>query len=284
MIANGRVSGTVIGIAAALVWLQLYPQSASAQGREIDRERGSIYLGMFITNRNTSARVDPSNGGGGTDVDLEGDLGLDSSTSVGRFGGYFWITRRQRLDLSYFDLSRTASRKIDKTINWGDQTFNINTTLSTDNGLTITKLDYTFAFLNRDRGYLGFTGGLYVAGVKFSLSEASLGKFESNSLTAPLPVIGLRGEYAISNHFNLRGASQWFGIDTGDVSGRLTDTLVGVDYGFGRNKRMFIGVAYDTVSMSIEATKAQLSGRLDWGYNGWLAYFKVDFGGGVTKR
>src|SRR5215471_17955204 len=96
MIVHGKVSGTVIGIAAALVWLQLYPQSASAQGRGIDRERGSIYLGMFITDRNTTARVDPSNGGGGgTDVDLEGDLGLDSSTSVGRFGGYFWITHRQ---------------------------------------------------------------------------------------------------------------------------------------------------------------------------------------------
>ena len=27
-----------------------------------------------------------------------------------------------------------------------------------------------------------------------------------------------------------------------------------------------------------------LSGRLDWGYDGWLAYFKMDFGGGVSSR
>jgi hypothetical protein len=283
MVLSGKCSGTVVGIAAALAWLQLCPQQASAQGRESDRERGSLYLGMFITNRNTEARVDPANGGGGTDVDLESDLGLESSTSVARFGGYFWLSRRQRLDVSYFDLSRTANRRLQRTINWGDQTFNINTVLSTDNGLTITKVDYTFAFLNKDRGYLGFTAGLYVAETKFSLSEASLGKFQSNKLTAPLPVIGLRGEYAISKRFNLRGASQWFGIDTGDVSGRLTDTYAGVDYSFG--KRMFVGLAYDTVSMSIEASKAgDLTGRLDWGYDGWLAYFKVDFGGGVSNR
>jgi hypothetical protein len=282
MILNGKGSGTVIGIAAALVSLQFCPQSASAQGRESDRERGSIYLGAFITDRNTEARVDASNGGSGSDVDLEGDLGLDSSTSVVRFGGDFWLSHRQRLDVSYFDLSRTASRQLDKTINWGDQTFQINTVLTTDNSLTITKIDYTFAFLNKDRGYLGITGGLYVASVKFALSEPTLGKFETSSLTAPLPVIGLRGEYAFAKHFNLRGASQWFGIDTGDVSGRLTDTYVGVDYGFG--KRMFVGLAYDTVSMSVEANKGDLSGRLDWGYDGWLAYFKMDFGGGVSSR
>src|SRR5689334_13087019 len=72
MVLNGKFSGTVVGVAAALVWLQLCPQSASAQGRESDRERGSIYLGAFVTDRNTEARVDPSNGGSGTDVDLEG--------------------------------------------------------------------------------------------------------------------------------------------------------------------------------------------------------------------
>jgi hypothetical protein len=282
MKSNGKLPGTVIGIAAALAWLQLYPQAASAQGRESDRERGGIYLGAFITNRNTNARVDPSNGGSGSDVDLENDLGLDSSTSVGRFGGYFWLSHRQRLDVSYFDLSRTASRKLDKTINWGDQTFQINTTLTTDNRLTITKVDYTFSFLNKDRGYLGVTGGLYVMDTKFSLSEPTLGKFETSSLTAPLPVIGLRGEYAISEHWNLRGATQWFGITTNDVSGHLTDTYVGVDYGFG--KRMFVGLAYDTVKLTVDTTKTNLSGRLDWGYDGWLAYFKVDFGGGVSKR
>lgn len=283
MIVNGKVSGTFIGVAAALAWLQLYPQQAGAQGRESDRERGSVYIGAFITNRNTDARVDASNGGSGTDVDLEGDLGLESSTSVARFGGYFWLSHRQRLDVSYFDLSRTASHALNKTINWGDETFNINTVLTTDNSLTITKVDYTFAFLNKDRGYLGITGGLYVMDTSFSLSEPTLGKFETNSITAPLPVIGLRGEYAISKHFNLRGASQWFGIDTGDVSGRLTDTYVGVDYGFG--KRMFVGLAYDTVKLNVEVTKASdLTGRLDWGYDGWLAYFKVDFGGGVSGR
>ena len=277
---NAKIPGIVVGIAAT-VWLSLAPSSAKAQSA--DRERGSVYIGSFITDRNTNARVDSDSGNPGTDVDLEGDLGLKTSTSVGRAGGDFWLSRRQRLDLSFFDLSRTASRTIDKTINFDDKTFAINTVVSTDNRLTITKLDYTFAFLTRDNWFVGVTGGLYVMRMGLSLSAPTLGTYSSQSLTAPLPVVGFRGEYGINDRWTLRGAYQWFGISLTDVSGHLTDTYAGVDRRFG--KRFAVGLAYDTVSMSIDVNKTEhLKGSLDWGYNGWLLYFRTDFGGGVSKR
>src|SRR5262245_7714129 len=226
MITNKKLLGIVVGL-AALASLSLPPSLAKAQSA--DRERGSVYIGTFITDRNTSARVDSDSGNPGTDVDLEGDLGLKASTSVMRAGGYFWISARQRLDLSYFDLSRSASRKIDETINFDDKTFLINTTVSSSNHLTITKLDYTFSFLNKDKGFLGVTGGLYVMQTRLSLSEPTLGTASSEGLTAPLPVIGLRGDYAINDRWTLRGAFQWFGISLDTVSGHLTDTYAGVD-------------------------------------------------------
>ncbi len=281
MIINAKALAAVIGL-AVLGWVAIAPLPASAQGRQSDRERGSIVIGEFITNRNTSARVDSDNGNSGSDVDMESELGLDSSTSVSRAGGYFWFTHRQRLDLSYFDLSRSASHKINETINFDDKTFQINTVVSTDNHLTITKLDYTFAFLNRDNWYLGVTGGLYVMQQRLTLSEPTVGSYSSEGLTAPLPVVGFRSDYAFGKHWNLRGAFQWFGLDTGDYAGHLTDTYLGVDYGFG--KRFAVGLAYDAVSMNVEVNKTLLKGRLDWSYDGWLLYFKTDFGGGVSKR
>ena len=279
MVMN-KIPGIVAGLAAT-AWLSFAPSPANAQ--RADRERGSVYIGTFITDRNTSARVDADSGSSGTDIDLEGDLGLEASTSVTRAGGYFWISARQRIDISYFDLSRTASRKIDRTINFDDKIFTINTVVNADNKLTITKLDYTFSFLNKEKGWLGVTGGLYVAQTRLSLSEPSLGVASGEGLTAPLPVVGLRGDYAINDRWTLRGAYQWFGISVDTASGHLTDTYAGVDYGFG--KRFAIGLAYDTVSMNVKGSKAgSLNGRLDWGYNGWLLYFKTDFGGGVSKR
>ena len=76
--------------------------------------------------------------------------------------------------------------------------------------------------LNRDHGYLGIIGGLYVGAVTMTLSAAvstsvsngTRERAETKDLTAPLPVIGVRGEYALGEHVTLRGALEWFDIDT----------------------------------------------------------------------
>lgn len=253
------------------------PLTAGAQPT-VGSERASILVGSFITDRDSNARLD-SESGEGTDLNLEDDLGLDSSMSVARVGGYLWLGRRHRLDVAYFDMSRDASRVIDETIEFGDEVFQINTTIESEQDLSILKADYTFAALARDRGYLGIVAGLYIADMAMTLSERTLGAYESEDVTAPLPLFGLRGDYAITDRITLRGALQWFGFDTGDIDGRLTDFYVGADYGLGRNKRMAIGLAYDRVSMNIGAEDDDgFDGRLDWGYDGLLLYFKADFG------
>ena len=61
------------------------------------------------------------------------------------------------------------------------------------------------------------------------------------------------------------------------MDGHLTDFYVGADYGFG--KRMAVGLAYNRVSMNIGAEhNSGFDGRLDWGYDGFVLYFKVDLG------
>jgi hypothetical protein len=261
---------------AASIFLSL-PLATDAQPT-VGSERASILVGSFITDRESSARLD-SGSNEGTDIDLEDDLGLDSSMSVARLGGYLWFGRRHRFDVAYFDMSREASRVIDETIEFGDQVFQINTTIESEQDLSILKADYTFAALARDRGYLGIVAGLYVADMAMALSQRTLGAYESEDVTAPLPLFGIRGDYAITDRITLRGAVQWFGFETDDIDGRLTDFYVGADYGLGQNQRMAIGLAYDRVSMNIGAEDDDgFDGRLDWGYDGLLLYFKADFG------
>ena len=262
--------------AALLGGLILLPTMSSAQEAQSMRERGSILLGAFVTDRATSARLDSSSGTG-SDIDLESDLGLEDSTSVARLGGYFWFKPRHRFDFSIFDLSRDASRQIQETIDFGDQIFQINTVVNTSNDVTIYKADYTFAPLNRPRGFLGVIGGLYVSANKLTLSSPSVGTAESEDLTAPLPVLGVRGEYKITERIALRGAVQWFGIDTGDVGGRLVDTYIGADYTFSQH--IAVGLALNDVSLNVDATDdTGWNGTLDWGYDGILLYLKFDFG------
>ena len=269
-----RVSSAPISIALLVSGLVMQLQPSPVQAQET-RERGSISFGAFITDRRTSTRLD-SDAGEGTDLDLESDLGLESSSTVARLGGYYWMTPRQRLDFSVFDLSRTSSKAIEETIDFGDEIFDIDTVVTTKSDLSIFKAAYTFAPVVRERGYLGFSGGLYIADTRLTLSEPTLGRAESEDLTAPLPVVGLRGEYEITERITLRGAGEWFEIDTGDVKGSLRDIYLGADYGFSH--RLAVGLAYNDVATNVSASETGgFEGTLNWGYDGFLLYFKYDF-------
>ncbi len=240
-----------------------------------DRERGAISFGAFISKPDTEARV-AGDAGNGTDLNLEDDLGLESSTTILRIDGHWWMSRRNRLDASAFSFSRNGSRTIDETIDFGDETYQINTVVNSTSDVDIWKAAYTFAPVIKERGYLGLTAGLYVSQNALSLSQATLGSVESEELTAPLPVIGVRGQYAITDRIKLRGAVELFGIDTDDASGRLSDFNIGADYRLG--KRFAVGLAYNKVAMNIAATDGDFNGALDWGYDGWLLYMNVDLG------
>ena len=106
MFMNLRVSRW-LGVTGAAFVLLVSALAAHAEDR---RERGAILLGSFITDRDTETRLD-SDAGDGTDLDLEDDLGFETSTNVLRVGGYYWFGKRSRVDVAYFDLSRDASKR-----------------------------------------------------------------------------------------------------------------------------------------------------------------------------
>lgn len=259
----------------AVLLLVGFSVSAALAQESRKHERGGVQLGAFVTDNKTSARLDSSLGIG-SDLDLEADLGLENSTSIARLGAYLWLNDRHRFDIAYFDLSRSRAYPVQEAVTFGDETFSVNTVVNTQWDLNIVKADYTFAMLNRERGFLGITGGLYVAETALQISEAALGTFESQDLTAPLPVIGLRGDYAITDRITLHGAAQLFDYSAEDVEGRLSDVYVGADYGFGQH--WAVGVAYNAVSMNLAATDDDgRNGSLDWGYDGVLLYLKFTF-------
>lgn len=238
--------------------------------------RFGLGLGAFITDRETDTRVDSDALGPGTPLDFEEDLGFDASDTVFRVDGHLRFSRRHRLDFSIFDLSRDSVATIDETIQFGDEIYDIDTTVSAESDLEIYKLAYTWSFMARGRSYLGLTGGLYIMDTGLALSEPTLGSRETSGVTAPLPVIGLRGEYSLSRHWLLRGSAEFFALEYGDYDGNLVDVYAGIDYRF--SDRFALGLAYNGVTIDVDSEDTGLSGALDWSYQGWLLSLRFDFG------
>mgnify|MGYP001825602995 FL=1 len=268
------VAARLVLLLVACAGLQAVTVS-NALAQSTDADRFSVSLGVFITNRDTVTTLDGDIPDSGTDVDLENDFGLDSSDSVFRIDGYFKFNEKHRIDFSAFDLSRTASKRIQREIEWDDDIYPIDTVIEAGLDLNIYKLAYTWSFIRKANGYLGASAGLYVADIGTSLSATSIGQSSSRAVTAPLPVIGLRGRYDFGEKWSLRGSAEVFAFEYDDFDGSLYDFYAGLDYQFFDH--VAIGVGVNSVKMNLGVTKSNFKGDLDWRYDGGLLLFKFDF-------
>ena len=263
------------GVAAVLLALLSVSASSPALAQSTDFDRFSISLGVFLTNRDSKAQLDGQIPNSGTPVDLENDLGFDKSDTVFRLDGVFRFNEKHRIDFSAFDLSRSASKQIQKDIEWNGELFPIDTVVDASLDLNIYKVAYTWSFLRRDKGYIGATAGLYVADVGTSLAAESIGRSSSGGVTAPLPVFGLRGQYDLAEKWSLRGSAEIFAIEYGDYSGSLYDVYAGLDYQL--LERMAVGLGINSVKLNVGISKGNFDGDLDWRYDGGLLFLKFDF-------
>jgi len=250
-------------------------QTSTAMAQSDDYTKFGLSLGVFVTNRDSNTRLDGAAGMRGTDVNLEDNLGLDNSDTVFRIDGYYRFNKKHRLDFSTFDLSRSASILVEREIEWDGTVFPINSTLDSSFDMAIYKLAYTWSFMQREKGYLGLTAGVYVARFGATIVGNVIGERTSNDLTAPLPVFGLRGQYDFTEKLSFRASGEIFALEYGDFTGSMYDVYAGLDYQFF--KHLAIGVGINSVSIDIGIARDNFTGDLNWQYDGGLVFFKFDF-------
>lgn len=258
------------GAIALLITLVVSPVLAA------DDTKFSLSLGVFVTDRDSETRLNVSGGADGTPVDLEGELGLDTSDSVFRLDGFFRFNDRHRIDFSVFDLSRTGSRLIERDIDWQGTIYPVSALVESEFDLNIYKLAYTYSFMRRDKGYLGLTAGVYVADIGARLSAENIATGDGGAITAPLPVVGLRGEYHFAEKWSFRASGEFFALEYDAFNGSLTDLYVGIDYQLFEHMALGLGLNSVTMDIGIE-DGAGLNADIDWNYDGGLLFFKFDF-------
>ena len=165
---------------------------------EVAPSKWGIRLGAFLTDQDMSTDFQATTSGDRFDINFEGDLGLDSSLSVFRLDGFYRFAGRHRLDFSIFDLSRSASSVVNRDFEWKDTIYPVSVPVDTNLDFTIFKAAYSFELSRKERGYFGLSGGFYVADIDLVLTTPSNGGREVGSVTVPLPVVGIRGDYWLS--------------------------------------------------------------------------------------
>jgi hypothetical protein len=260
------------------------------QPPQLPVRRFVITVGAFVVTSNLNGTLNGTANTSDERVDFDKQFGTDVDQTRWRAELLWRITPRQQLRFSYFDNDVTSTSTIDQDLAWGDYTFLAGGQVSAETRSRIYELDYQFAFLRRPDYEILAVAGIYVDDLTLKLAgnasltvdtptgpveEAASFTTKSNSVTEPLPVLGLRANWAVSPHVYLDGAAELFAISYQGINGNWSDLRFGATWMF--NNHFGVGAGYERFAQHVDLSRASFSGRLNFGYQGLLIYVRGGF-------
>ena len=167
-----------------------------------------VSVGGYIMSTNVKASLNGQTTH--NSVDFGQTFGTGGDYTRTRVDGLWRITPKHRIRFLYFNNSVTRSRTIDNSIDWGDYTFLADGSVQAHSAFKAYALAYEYAFMIRPDYEIAASAGVHYMDMSFKLSgqatytdangvvtPAQFSNSTSN-LPAPLPLIGLRGGWAIT--------------------------------------------------------------------------------------
>ncbi len=283
-----RLVRTVLFISASLAASARAPADSPAE--DLLNDRVVIALGGFIVSSTFNGSLEGSANTGEQNVNFDKQFGTDADQTRWR-GEVLWrITPTQHLRLSYFSNDVRRTRNLDQDLAWGDYTFVAGGEVTAETKFRVYELDYEFAFLRRPNYEVVAIAGMHLDDLTLKLSgDASLtvdtptGPVEqpatfttrSNSVPAPLPVLGFRGDWAVSPRVYLNASAEVFAMSYQGINGNWSDLRAGATWMF--SEHFGVGLGYDRFVTHADVGKGGFTGHLNFGYQGLLLYLRGGF-------
>ena len=279
----------ILGIILLILMIGILTRPVYAESRaaaEKPWEKFSLNLGAFLSTIDSSIRIGVN--GIGVDIDFEDLLDLDSDQSVFRADAVwrFSDNRRRRFDFTWFSCNRSSTKKVgdnfDVELPDGSViTITAGSNVNTSFDLDIYKVAYSYSFFQDDRIDLGLGLGLYVMPIGAGLKVTGLvDESEAASFTAPLPVVGLRADMALTPKSFIRLGTELFYLRYDNFTGTLLNTFTRLEY--NPWKHVGFGLGVESFRLSIESDgedypNIDFKGNLGFAYTGLELYARIIF-------
>jgi hypothetical protein len=268
-----------IALSLALL-IAVFATSVSA-GVTVDQskvlDRWTFRIGGFLTGLDTTVRLDSPTGREGTSVNLEDDLGFDSSLSVPRFDLGVILGRRHEISGGYYKTDRDSTTTLQRDIEWGDETFPINIGIGAFYNTEFVNLAYTYWFYSSESTSLGVTGGLVYAslgaGVGISAVGQGIGAEEDISTDVPVPQLGFSVNHYLGKRFVFTGNLGYIAFNLDDFEGSVASATVGVQHRTWEN--FGFGLGYGYTGYDIDTLAADFLGKWEYTVSGFEIYLRA---------
>lgn len=235
--------------------------------------RASLSLGLAAySNFDTTLRVD-SDALVGAVVDLEDTLGVDDSSSVARLDGHYSFSRRHRIDLSFYNIDRDGTRTVQDDLNFGEITIPAGSGVKTSFDTSILKLAYRYNFVADTRTVIGASFGFHTMGLDIAMQTTAGTLSETFRQALPLPVLGLHGEYALSEKWRLLASVEILRINLDPFEGYLADNRLALEHDTWEHFGWGIGTNNFTIDAEAEGN-GSLTADLEYAFSGIMLYLR----------
>ena len=237
-------------------------------------------LGGFIVGTDLKANLNGSTVNN-PDIDFDKTFGDSDNTRI-RADALWRITPTHHLRFLYFDDSTSRRRVIDEDLAWGDHVFTANGEVKSKNSFKIYEFAYEYAFIRQPAFELAGTLGVHWLDMSVKLSGDAIvtdengnqtsvsGTSKKGSVSAPLPVLGIRAGWVVSPNVYLDAQAQYFQAKINGYDGRIVDLRAGATYMFSPN--FGVGIGYNRFTSRVESDKEKFDGRIKLGYQGFQAF------------
>jgi hypothetical protein len=218
----------------------------------------------------------------GTKIDFERDLVVDNSKTLPAFSAGARISRKFRVVAEYYSLGRSSETMLTRDIVFDNVRYPVAATVKSDFDSAVYRLSFGWSFLRKPNVEMGAAIGLHATDFKISLDgqgsvNGATAQTEARrkKLLAPLPTLGLYGDYEAAPGFVIGGNVDFLSLKYGDYDGRLVNAQAEASYRVWRN--IALGVMYRYVDYRVDVKKPEWTGRLTYKFNGPAIFLHAGF-------
>jgi hypothetical protein len=242
---------------------------------------GALRLGAFwVFQIDTTVGVKSQDFPLGIAIDVTKDLGVTDSATVPRVMFSYRFTKHSQLDFDWFSIKREGGKRLERTIDFGRQEFEIGIGVEAFTDISIYKGVYTWLFYDESKVILGLSVGLNVIDFAFGIdagwdSIGDQGFNERAGITAPLPVLGGRLVYRVSPKFKVLFNADVLMVKYGDYSGTFQDVYALAELQL--SKRFGIGAGLNVLGLDLTVDGDDRLGRFQNTITGVMFFGTVYF-------
>lgn len=246
-------------------------------------DRFWVQASAYMPKIDSSVRVESVNRPDiATEIDLEGDLGLDDEETLPAFLAGARLGRNVSIIGEYFAIGRDATRTLERSITFEGVTYPLAASVTSGFDTDVYRLVIGYSFVRNDQVEVGAAIGLHATDFKVSIEGVgSAGgataqvERRSQDFLAPLPTLGLFASFEVMPGLTIGGRADYLSLSIDDYDGRLLNAQATLSYRVMRN--VGIGVAYRHVDYRVDVEKERYQGRFEYEFSGPAIFVELGF-------